>query len=397
MIRLPHWSAVLIVLFVAGVFCVTNPLAAQEGEADSPWFFGPPCTPTTPVLSLNSGHEVRACYRASTGEVAQAKAGIWASAYGGLLWFFDRDNPEVLVKVLDGCSINGHRWVFVAPVTDLGLELWVTAPDGRRWIYRNPQGHSAPARSDRLPFSCEVRDPDSDGPDPDGPDLVVSDASLEVMVNGVIEFNFLPTVSNSGIRDAPSTTLRYYWSEDSTISESDDVLASDYMAALPASGSRRHEVRLRAPAGSGTFYVGACVESVAGEADTSNNCSAGYLVATSPSSLTGTWTGRAYSKEWWSYGRARLTMRQDGSSVSGTWAIDYPSGSSDVVGNSGTLRGTVSGFEFSARLYSERQGGCDQAVSAVWSAPYLPYLLANWSTIDCPDKQSAQFWLSRTD
>src|SRR6185369_2338641 len=40
---------------------------------------------------------------------------------GGLFWFFSQDNPELLVKVLDGCSDNGHRWVFLSGGTNVGL------------------------------------------------------------------------------------------------------------------------------------------------------------------------------------------------------------------------------------------------------------------------------------
>lgn len=43
---------------------------------------------------------------------------------GGLLSFVE-GNPEVLVKVLDGCAINQRFWVFVSPTTTLGYELVV--------------------------------------------------------------------------------------------------------------------------------------------------------------------------------------------------------------------------------------------------------------------------------
>ncbi len=48
-----------------------------------------------------------------------------------LLSFFERDNPEMLVKVVDGCAINGHWWVFGSAATDLPYQLrvddWATA------------------------------------------------------------------------------------------------------------------------------------------------------------------------------------------------------------------------------------------------------------------------------
>ncbi len=41
----------------------------------------------------------------------------------GEFWFFDRDNTEVTVKVLDGRAVNGKIWVFAASMTDVGFTL----------------------------------------------------------------------------------------------------------------------------------------------------------------------------------------------------------------------------------------------------------------------------------
>lgn len=112
------------------------------------------CTPTATLLQFDGDYEVSMCYRTPDGQVGQAKSGIWASGESGLLWFFSRDNAEVLVKVLDGCSHNGHRWVFVAPVTTLEFELLVTAPDGTTWRHGNLQGVTASTRSDTQAFKC---------------------------------------------------------------------------------------------------------------------------------------------------------------------------------------------------------------------------------------------------
>ncbi|MDE2923059.1 MAG: hypothetical protein OYL92_15190 [Acidobacteriota bacterium] len=116
------------------------------------------CTPTATVLSFDGGYDVSMCYRTPQGEEGQAKSGIWASGQAGLLWFFDRGNAEVLVKVLDGCVHNGHRWVFVAPVTDLEFTLWVTGPNGKRWTHSNTQGRTAATRSDTSAFRCADED-----------------------------------------------------------------------------------------------------------------------------------------------------------------------------------------------------------------------------------------------
>ncbi len=111
------------------------------------------CTPTTTALQFDGGYEVSMCYVTPGGEEGQAKAEAW-SGEGGILWFFGRENPEVLVKVLNGCASNEHRWVFVAPVTTLDFTLWVTAPDGTRWTHGNRQGMTAATKGDLTAFPC---------------------------------------------------------------------------------------------------------------------------------------------------------------------------------------------------------------------------------------------------
>jgi hypothetical protein len=44
----------------------------------------------------------------------------------GYFWFFDRDNAEVTLKMLDGRSVNGHFWVYAASMTDLPFTLTIT-------------------------------------------------------------------------------------------------------------------------------------------------------------------------------------------------------------------------------------------------------------------------------
>ena len=112
------------------------------------------CTPTTAALEFDGGYKVSMCYVTPDGTVGQAKSGIWASSQSGLLWFFDRGNAEVLVKVLNGCSNNGYRWVFVAPVTTLEFNLRVTGPLGENWTHSNHQGETAATKSDVQAFSC---------------------------------------------------------------------------------------------------------------------------------------------------------------------------------------------------------------------------------------------------
>ena len=46
-----------------------------------------------------------------------------------LFWFYDKNNPELLVKVLNGCAINGHWWVYGSAATDRDYEVTVRRPN----------------------------------------------------------------------------------------------------------------------------------------------------------------------------------------------------------------------------------------------------------------------------
>ena len=126
-----------------------NPNPTAPGEYS-------PCQPDSAALRFDGGYEVRLCYETQAGVIGRGRSGIWASTEAGLLWFFNRDNAEVLIKVLDGCQLNGHRWVFVAPVTDLAFNLEIRDSRGRVWKQRNRQGQTAEARGDTSAFTCDL-------------------------------------------------------------------------------------------------------------------------------------------------------------------------------------------------------------------------------------------------
>lgn len=57
---------------------------------------------------------------------------------GGLFSFFSADNPEMLVKVLNGCGVNNHHWVFITAGTNVGLVTTVTdTKNGTTKTYTN--------------------------------------------------------------------------------------------------------------------------------------------------------------------------------------------------------------------------------------------------------------------
>ena len=103
-------------------------------------------------------------------------------------------------------------------------------------------------------------------------------------------FNISAGLRNEGEGVSPATTLRYYQSADSNIDTSDTEVGTDYVSELAASESTSGEsVELTAPSTSGTYHYGACVDVVAGESDTSNNCSSSieFVVLAPNSPATG--------------------------------------------------------------------------------------------------------------
>ncbi|MEM7584932.1 MAG: PKD domain-containing protein [Acidobacteriota bacterium] len=89
----------------------------------------------------------------------------------GIFWFFDSTNLEMLVKVLDGCALNDHFWVFAAATTNVGYTLRVTDTfSGQVQEFTNPVGTSAPSITATEAFAtCAVSSPGAGGPGADGP------------------------------------------------------------------------------------------------------------------------------------------------------------------------------------------------------------------------------------
>ena len=87
--------------------------------------------------------------------------------------------------------------------------------------------------------------------------------------------NYTLTVSveNSGSAISAGTTLRYYRSTDTTISTSDTEIGTDTVESLAPSDDTSESFEPDAPSDPGTYYFGACVDTVSGESDTTNNCS----------------------------------------------------------------------------------------------------------------------------
>ena len=111
------------------------------------------------------------------------------------------------------------------------------------------------------------------------PDLLVASPTVSHSSPPVgARFTVSASVRNGGRGPSATTTLRYYRSSDGTITTSDTEVGTAEVAELAASGSTTESVELTAPATLGTYYYGACVDSVTDETDTNNNCSTSVQV-----------------------------------------------------------------------------------------------------------------------
>ena len=77
-------------------------------------------------LLLQGRFRVEARWRDHAGNVGAGTARTTVGSESGYFTFFDLDNVELMVKILDGRTVNGHFWLFVGALTDVELTLTVT-------------------------------------------------------------------------------------------------------------------------------------------------------------------------------------------------------------------------------------------------------------------------------
>ena len=74
---------------------------------------------------------------------------------GGILWFFAATNPEMLIKVINGCGLGGHYWVFFAALTNVGFSVTVTdTQTGHFKTYTNADSTTAAPVQDTSALPC---------------------------------------------------------------------------------------------------------------------------------------------------------------------------------------------------------------------------------------------------
>ncbi|MDE0419445.1 MAG: SUMF1/EgtB/PvdO family nonheme iron enzyme, partial [Gammaproteobacteria bacterium] len=186
-------------------------------------------------------------------------------------WTADCDNASY-----DGAPADGSAWTTGrCTMRVLRGGAWDSHPDFLRARYRGSADVSLTTDVIGLRVAREIDVvPSSGKPDLEARAATVTDANPEP--GGA--FTLAATARNAGAGASAATTLRYYRSADATVSTSDTSVGTDAIAALAAGGKSAESVPLTAPAGAGTYYYGACVDTVADESDAPDNCSASVRV-----------------------------------------------------------------------------------------------------------------------
>ena len=160
------------------------------------------------------------------------------------------------------------------PSDTRSLSVTLAAPDtAGSWWYG--------ACAERLPGESDAGNNCSTGVrvSVDQPDLTVERPTVSDTTPAAgASFRLSVAVRNLGHGPSDAATLRYYRSSDRTISSTDAQVGTDSVSALPASGSESESITLSAPSQDGTYYYGACVDSVSTESNIDNNCSPGVPV-----------------------------------------------------------------------------------------------------------------------
>ena len=181
-------------------------------------------------------------------------------------------------------------------------------------------------------------------PQPPRPDLTVAQPSVTdgSPATGA-PFTLSATVSNGGTGDSEATTLRYYRSTDATISATDTRVGANQIAELAAAGSAGRSVDLTAPSTPGKYYYGACVDAVAGEADTTNNCSPSVTVTIlQPDLVVVSPTVNQSDPEAGAQFTLSVTVENDGEDDSDAATLRYYSSTDAAITTSDTQVGTDS-------------------------------------------------------
>ena len=196
------------------------------------------------------------------------------------------------------------------------------------------------------------------------PDLVVIgiDASDNIVTGG--SFQVGVTVTNQGAAQSAETTLRWKQLVDGTTTEIGTVA----QRALTRPQSSFKTIWLTAPSTPGTSSYWACVDSVAGESDTTNNCSGKVTVTVTNNLATGAPTISGTSQ-------VGQTLTADTSGIAdadglanATFSYQWLADDTDIAGATGstyTLADTDEGKAIKVQVSFTDDAGNDETLTSV--------------------------------
>ena len=111
------------------VFERRGPDGSSEGVFKTEIQSNPPprdCIADATTVCLGGGRlEVIVEFQTSSSDQNRAQA-VPITPESTAFWFFEPDNLEVVVKVVDGCVVNSRAWVFTTGLTDVDVNVIVT-------------------------------------------------------------------------------------------------------------------------------------------------------------------------------------------------------------------------------------------------------------------------------
>jgi hypothetical protein len=81
---------------------------------------------------------------------------IQTSPMAGYFWFFSPDNPEAMVKIIDGSGINGRAWLYISSLTTLPFSVTLSHCDSGDPPTCKFREYQYPGGRDRLILDFEL-------------------------------------------------------------------------------------------------------------------------------------------------------------------------------------------------------------------------------------------------
>lgn len=301
------------------------------------------CVEDANTMCLNNGrYRVRATW--SSGANSGNAGAVRLTTDTGYLWFFNNSNVELVVKVLNACSLNNRFWVFAGGLTDVGVTLTITDMTANvTKTYTNAGGQAFQPITDTSAFDTCSASSCTYG--------ISSGSASVVAAGGTGSFN---VTTQTGCNWTATSNVS--WITVTAGASGSGSGAVSYSVAANSSSSSR----------TGTITVGGQTHSVTQS-------------GSAPASYNGTWTGTtAQPGKTMTFDvannlitRVQFSYRGTGTcTVDGTITVTYTPGR-PITGNTFTLNssGSNSSFTMSGTFHSTSSATGSLNVSFNQSSP----------------------------